>query len=46
MWDKDKKKLEIANDEGFDVLTIWDSEYRWGDKQEIVNKCLKFLNKV
>jgi hypothetical protein len=27
------------------VLVIWDSEYRWGNKQEIINKCAAFLNK-
>jgi G:T-mismatch repair DNA endonuclease (very short patch repair protein) len=43
IWDKDKRKIEIATREGFEVLVIWDSEYRWGNKKEIVNKCIKFL---
>lgn len=43
MWDKDKKKLLQANEQGFEILVIWDSEYRWGNKQEIINKCVKFL---
>jgi hypothetical protein len=43
MWDKDKRKLDVANEAGFEVLYIWDSEYRWGNKQEIINKCIKFL---
>jgi hypothetical protein len=45
MWNKDKRKLNVAIEEGFDVLVIWDSEYRWGNKQEIINKCIAFLNK-
>jgi len=45
MWDKDKRKLDIAIEKGFEVLVIWDSEYRWGNKQEIINKCIGFLNK-
>jgi hypothetical protein len=45
MWDKDKRKLDIAYENGFEVLIIWDSEYRWGNKQEIINKCVSFLNK-
>jgi hypothetical protein len=45
MWNKDKSKLDVALEEGFDVLVIWDSEYRWGNKQEIINKCVSFLNK-
>jgi hypothetical protein len=43
MWDKDKRKLDIANKEGFDVLVIWDSEYRWGNKEKVIDKCKKFL---
>jgi hypothetical protein len=45
MWDKDKRKLNRANEEGFEVLTIWDSEYRWGNKQKVIDRCLEFLNK-
>ncbi len=44
IWDKDKIKLDMAKENGFDVLVIWDSEYRWGNKQEIINKCKKFLS--
>lgn len=45
MWGKDKRKYDIAIQNGFEVLVIWDSEYRWGGKQEIINKCVAFLNK-
>ena len=44
MWDKDKRKLDVAIEEGFEVMVIWDSEYRLGNKQEIINKCIAFLN--
>jgi len=43
MWDKDKQKLNLANEKGFEVMVIWDSEYRWGNKQEIIDKCREFL---
>jgi hypothetical protein len=43
MWGKDKRKYDVAIGEGFEVLVIWDSEYRWGNKQEVINKCVKFL---
>jgi len=43
MWGKDKRKLDIAIKNGFEVIVIWDSEYRWGNKQEIINKCINFL---
>jgi hypothetical protein len=45
IWDKDKRKLELARSKGFEVLIIWDSEYRWGNKQSIIDKCVDFLNK-
>jgi hypothetical protein len=45
MWEKDKNKSLQANEQGFDILVIWDSEYRWGNKQEIINKCINFLTK-
>jgi len=44
IWDKDKRKVDTAINNGFEVLTIWDSEYRWGDKKEIINKCINFIN--
>jgi len=42
MWAKDKRKTDLAISKG---LVIWDSEYRWGNREEIINKCIKFLNK-
>ena len=43
MWQKDAEKIRIANENGFEVLTIWDSEYK-KDKECILKKCLDFLN--
>jgi uncharacterized protein YaeQ len=43
IWDKDKKKIDVAIENGFKVLVIWDSEYRWGNKEEVIKKCLQFL---
>jgi hypothetical protein len=44
LWEKDMLKNKLANKNGFEVLTIWDSEYRLGNKQKVINKCIKFLN--
>lgn len=44
IWDKDEQKINIAKLRGFDVLIIWESEYKQ-NKQEIINKCVAFLNK-
>lgn len=43
IWESDKNKLSVANDNGYEVLVIWDSEYRWGNKEKVIKKCLKFL---
>lgn len=43
IWIKDQDKLNIAIENGFSLLTIWDSEYR-KNPDVILNKCLNFLN--
>lgn len=45
IWDKDDLKIKTANKNGFEVLIIWDSEYRWGDKDLVFKKCFNFLLK-
>jgi hypothetical protein len=45
MWKKDEDKINEAKKNGYEILIIWDSEYRWGDKDKIINKCLEFLKK-
>jgi hypothetical protein len=42
IWKKDNTKIELANKHMFDVLVIWDSEYK-KDKEKVIKKCLKFL---
>jgi len=44
IWEKDYKKQQIAKNNGYDVLVIWDSEYRWGKKENVIKKCLDFLS--
>jgi very-short-patch-repair endonuclease len=39
---KDKLKIESAKLNGFEVLIIWDSEYK-KNKNKTIQKCLKFL---
>lgn len=45
IWEADRQKIFEANKEGYEVLVIWDSDFRWGGKNKVLNKCLKFLNK-
>ena len=43
IWDNDERKIKWMNKHGYQVLTIWESEYR-KKPQETLEKCLKFLN--
>jgi hypothetical protein len=42
MWEYDEEKIKFANNKGFEVLTIWEKEYK-KNKEETLNKCLDFL---
>lgn len=43
MWDRDKIKIDVAKERGFDVMTIWESDYK-KNPEITVNQCLNFLN--
>jgi hypothetical protein len=43
IWESDKNKIDVVKNNGYDVLVIWDSEYRWGNKEKVIKKCIKFL---
>ena len=43
IWDKDSNKFNIASKNGYEILTIWDSEFK-KNKNHTINKCLHFLN--
>ena len=43
IWEKDEKKKNVANENGFEILTIWDSEYR-RYKKETIERCKNYLN--
>jgi G:T-mismatch repair DNA endonuclease (very short patch repair protein) len=43
IWESDKIKIKTAEENGYKVLIIWDSEYRWGNKEKVIKKCLNFL---
>lgn len=42
IWEKDEFKKNIAINNGFKILTIWDSQYR-KNKEETTKKCIEFL---
>ena len=39
----DKKKKMLAESNGYDVLVVWESDYR-KDPESVLKKCLSFLN--
>jgi hypothetical protein len=43
IWEIDRNKIDLIKSKGYQVLVIWDSEYR-KDPESTLQKCLKFLN--
>jgi len=44
IWKHDEEKIKLANENGFQVLSIWDSEFK-KNREETIQKCIEFLNK-
>lgn len=42
LWERDKIKINLAINNGFDVLVIWESEYK-KNKELVIKKCIEFL---
>jgi hypothetical protein len=42
IWNRDRLKNELVKNKGYDVLVIWESDYK-NDKQKVIEKCIKFL---
>lgn len=42
LWEYDEKKKNIAKKNGFDVMQIWENDYR-NNKEEIIKDVIKFL---
>jgi hypothetical protein len=43
IWDYDEKRINFATQRGFEVLVIWENDYKI-NKEEAINKCIKFIN--
>jgi len=41
-WEYDKHKIKIAQQYGYDVLVIWESDFKLNE-DKIINECLNFL---
>jgi hypothetical protein len=42
-WNADKKKIDLIKDAGYEVLVIWESEYKQSPEL-IIDKCIKYLS--
>ncbi len=42
VWDRDAHKIATARSNGYDVLVIWEHEFK-NNKQETLDRCIKFL---
>ena len=44
VWENDSNKIEFMKRNGYEVLVIWESEYK-KNPQQILDRCINFLNK-
>jgi G:T-mismatch repair DNA endonuclease (very short patch repair protein) len=42
IWEKDKIKISLARNRGFDVLVIWELDFK-KDKEIVIQKCIDFM---
>jgi G:T-mismatch repair DNA endonuclease (very short patch repair protein) len=42
IWDYDKRKIQLANEKGFIVLTIWEDEI-YENPNDVINRCINFI---
>jgi len=42
IWERDKIKNNAIRNQGFDVLEIWESDYKQ-NKEKIIQECVDFI---
>lgn len=43
IWEADAKKIKLAEDSGYQVKVVWESEYK-KDPQKVIRECTEWLN--
>jgi G:T-mismatch repair DNA endonuclease (very short patch repair protein) len=43
IWEKEKIKIKSIENLGYEVLIIWEYDYKY-HKEETIQKCIEFLN--
>jgi hypothetical protein len=41
-WEIDRIKLQYARDQSYEVLVVWESDFK-KNKEEIIKQCIQFL---
>jgi len=42
IWKYDEEKNQLAKNKGYDILIIWEKDYK-ENKENVINECIKFL---
>lgn len=45
IWKIDNNRINLIKNKGFDVLIIWEKDYK-NNKKEIINKCVKWIKNL
>ena len=45
IWEKDSKKIKYANEQGYDVITLWESETKCND-EKIAERIKELINEI
>lgn len=43
IWNADKNKIDLIVERGYEVLVIWESDYK-KNPQQTLEKCIEFIN--
>jgi very-short-patch-repair endonuclease len=45
IWDRDNKKNDKIRGRGYDVIVVWEADYR-NNKEETILKCVEYINEL
>lgn len=45
IWKRDFDRINLIKEKGFDILIIWEYDYK-KNKEEIINKCIRWIKNL
>lgn len=42
IWNKDQEKIKFAEDQGYTVMVVWESDFK-ENREKVINECIQFL---